>query len=88
LSGGRSMVDPAQAEPVIERLRAQKPIPPLNDHEQQLLTYVLDGLTNSEIADRLGMDVGQLGTDVAALIRRITSQAPTGPDSPGKHRRT
>ena len=46
LSGGLSMIDPALAEPVIGRLKAQKPIPPLNDHEQQVLAHVLDGLTD------------------------------------------
>ena len=76
LSGGRSMIDPALAEPVIGRLKAQMPIPPLNDHEQQVLAHVLDGLTNREIADRMGMDVEPMGTEIAALIGRITSPAP------------
>ena len=93
LSSGRSMIDPALAVPVIERLRSQVPIPPLDGHEQQVLAYVLEGLTNREIADRMGTDVGPTGTDVAALIRRITGSVPEqgqplGPDSPGKHRRS
>ena len=93
LSGGRSMIDPALAEPVIERLRSQVPIPPLDDHEQRVLAHVLDGLTNREIADRLGMDVESIGTQAAALIGRITSPAPeqghvASQDSPGKHRRS
>jgi DNA-binding NarL/FixJ family response regulator len=91
LSGGRSMIDPVLAEPVVQRLRSQVPIPPLNDHEQRVLAYVLEGLTNREIADRMGMEVGPMGTDVAALIGRITSPAPaqgTSGDPPGKHRRS
>ena len=93
LGRGRSMILPALAEPVIERLRSQVPIPPLDDHEQRVLAHVLDGLTNREIADRLGMDVESIGTEVAALIRRITSPAPeqghvASQDSPGKHRRS
>ena len=93
LSGGRSMIDPALAGPVVERLRSQVPIPPLDDHEQRVLGYVLDGLTDGEIADRTGMDVGRAGTEVATLIRRITSPAPaqghpTTPSQPGKHRRS
>jgi DNA-binding NarL/FixJ family response regulator len=92
LGVGRSMIDPALAEPVIARLKAQKPIPPLNDHEQRVLGYVLEGLTNREIADRMEMDVGPLGTDIAALIGRITNPAPqqglpASPGAPGKHRR-
>ena len=93
LSGGRSMIDPAQAEPVIQRLKSQIPIPPLNDHEQHVLAYVLEGLTDREIADRMGVDVQPMGTDIAALIGRITSPAPvqgrpTSQDSPGRHRRS
>jgi DNA-binding NarL/FixJ family response regulator len=93
LSGGRSMIDSALARPVIERLRSQVPIPPLDDHEQRVLGYVLEGLTDSEIADRTGVDVGRTGIDVATLIGRITSPAPvqghpTIPSSPGKHRRS
>ena len=90
LGGGRSMIDPALAEPVIARLRSQVPIPPLTDDEQQLLALVLDGLTNRDIADRLGTDVSAVGSDVTALIGRITGSAPesSGPDAPGRHRRS
>ena len=93
LGGGRSMIDPALAGPVVERLRSQVPIPPLNDHEQRALAYVLEGLTDQEIAERMGMDVGPMGADIAALIGRVTGSAPeqgrpTSQDSPGKHRRT
>ena len=90
LGGGRSLIDPALAEPVIARLRSQVPIPPLTDYEQQLLAHVLDGLTNRDIAERLGTDVSAVGPDVAALIGRITGSAPdsSGPDTPGRHRRS
>ena len=41
----------------------------------------------------MGMDVGPMGADIAALIGRVTGSAPeqgrpTSQDSPGKHRRT
>ena len=93
LNGGRSMIDPALAEPVIRRLRSQTPIPPLSDREQEVLALILDGLTDREIADRMGTDVDPLGTDIAALIGRITGSAPeqgrpTSQDSPGRHRRS
>jgi two-component system response regulator DevR len=93
LGSGRSMIDPALAEPVIARLKSQIPIPPLTDHEQQVLAYVLEGLTNREIAERMRMDVGPMGADIAALISRITSPAPEQgqPPSqgfPGRHRRS
>ena len=76
LAGGRSMIDPALAEQAIAQLKSLIPIPPLTDHEQQVLAYVLEGLTNSEIADRMRTDVGPMGADIAALITRITSPAP------------
>ena len=93
LGGGRSMIDPALAEPVIEQLKSQIPIPPLTDHEHQVLAYVLEGLTNREIADRMRMDVGPMGADIAALISRITSSAPEQGQPPsqgllGRHRRS
>jgi DNA-binding NarL/FixJ family response regulator len=93
LGAGRSMIDPASAEPVIAELKAQVPIPPLSDVEEQVLGHVLEGLTNSEIADRMGMDVEPMGADVAALISRITGSAPEQGQSPsqglpGKHRRS
>jgi DNA-binding NarL/FixJ family response regulator len=93
LGGGRSMIDPALAGPVMERLRSQIPIPPLSDHEQRALAHVLEGLTDQEIADRMGMDVATVSADVAALIARVTGsgsqqEGPVGQDPPGKHRRT
>jgi two-component system, NarL family, response regulator DevR len=91
LAGGRAMIDPALAEQVIAQLKSQIPIPPLTEHEQQVLAYVLEGLTNSEIADRMGLDVAPMGADIAALISRLTSPAPEQgqPPSrglPGRHR--
>jgi len=91
LGGGRTMIDPALAEQVIARLKSLIPIPPLTDHEQQVLAYVLEGLTNSEIADRMRVDVGPMGADIAALITRITSPAsqqgqPPSQGLPGRHR--
>jgi two-component system, NarL family, response regulator DevR len=92
LGAGRSMIDPALAEPVVRRLASQLPALSLTDHEQQVLEMVLEGLTDREIADRTGADVDDTGISVAALIGRITDSSPgqghpTGLDAPGKHRR-
>jgi DNA-binding NarL/FixJ family response regulator len=86
------MIDPALAESAIRQLTSQAASPPLTDHEQELLAHVLGGLTNSEIADRMGTDVGAAGAEVAALIGRVRSSGPGPghppvPDSPGRHRR-
>jgi two-component system, NarL family, response regulator DevR len=92
LGEGRSMIDPALAESAIRQLTSQAASPPLTDHEQELLTHVLGGLTNREIANRMGTDVGAAGAEVAALIGRVRSSGPGPghppvPDSPGRHRR-
>ena len=93
LGGGRSMIDPALAEPVIRQLKSQTHLPPLNGRDQRILEYVLDGLTDREIAERMDTDVGAMGTEVAILIARITRSAPervqpADHGSPGKHRRS
>jgi two-component system, NarL family, response regulator DevR len=92
LGEGRSTIDPALAEAAILQLRSQETSPPLTDQERAVLAHVLDGLTNREIADRTGTDVGSVGAEVAALIGRVRSSSPgsgqpTVHDSPGRHRR-
>jgi two-component system response regulator DevR len=92
LGAGRPMIDSALAEPVVRQLKSQIPALSLDDHGQQVLAWVIEGLTDSEIAERTGTDVAHTGTEVAALIGRITSSTPgqghpTSPASPGKHRR-
>ncbi len=82
LGGGRSMIDPALAEPVTQQLWSQHAVPPLTDREQALLGLVLDGLTNGEIAAHTGTDLASMRAEVAALVGRVTSQG-----SSGKHRK-
>jgi two-component system response regulator DevR len=93
LGEGRSMIDPALADSAIRQLRSQTAAPPLTDREQQLLAAVLDGLTNAEIADRMGSDLAATSAEVARLIGRVRSASPgpghpTVPGSPGRHRRS
>ena len=47
LGGGRSMTDPALAEPVVSRLRSQLDTLSLTEHEREVLGHVLDGRTDA-----------------------------------------
>jgi len=76
----RSLMDQAMAQRVNDQLRSQIPTLGLSDDEEQILTDVLDGRSDGEIAERLGADVEQTSRTVAALIDRFTSASP-------KHRR-
>lgn len=91
VGGGRSIVDPALAEPVVSRLRSRLSELSLSEHEQQVLGLVLDGRTDGEIAAHLGTDLDLVAPEVAALVGRLTAWAepvpPVGQESPGRHRR-
>lgn len=91
VGGGRSIVDPALAQPVVSRLRSRLSELSLGEHEQQVLGFVLDGRTDGEIAERTGADLDVVGPEVAELVGRLTTWAepvpPVGQESPGRHRR-
>jgi two-component system response regulator DevR len=91
VGGGRSIVDPALAGPVVSRLRTRLSELSLSEHEQQVLGFVLDGRTDGEIAEHTGTDLDVVGPEVAALVGRLTAWAepvpPVGQESPGRHRR-
>lgn len=74
LGGGRPMIDTAMAERVRGQLRTQVSALALGDDEQQVLSDVVEGRTDSEIARRRGTDLEQTSTTVAALIGKLTSQ--------------
>ena len=82
LGGGRSLIDPALAEPVVRHLTSKTLDPPLTDREEHLLGHVLEGLTDSQIAEHVGEDAGATSAEVAALVARFM-----GTDASGKHRR-
>jgi two-component system, NarL family, response regulator DevR len=68
----RSMIDTAVADRVRAQLHSQLSALGLPDHEQRLLAEVVDGRTDSEIAEHLGADVAETGRTVASLITRLT----------------
>jgi two-component system response regulator DevR len=74
---GRSLLDAGTVERVtgrlMERLKYLRPAP--TDYEQQVMTHVLEGLTNQQIADRLDVAEEQVGADVGDLIERLSAPA-------------
>jgi two-component system, NarL family, response regulator DevR len=75
LGTGRPMIDTAMAERVRGQLSSRVSALALDDDEQQILTDVVDGLTDSEIARRQGTTLEQTSETVAAMIGRLTSQS-------------
>ena len=93
VGAGKSLIDQDQQERVVARLRAD-----LGDArssglaaaERDLLSRLLDGATDAEIADRTGQSPESIGGSVAALVQALTGVgASPGPPAPGdgKHRR-
>jgi two-component system response regulator DevR len=90
LGAGRSLIDPGLAGPVAGRLRTRLAGLALTDHERQVLTQVIDGDSDSDIAARTGVGLDVVSAEVAALIRRLIGWSPddghpSGPE-PGRHR--
>jgi DNA-binding NarL/FixJ family response regulator len=69
---GRALIDPVTVARVtadfLERLDRVRPS--LTDDERQILRHVADGLTDAEIAERMGVDEQPLHQTVAALVER------------------
>ena len=52
-------------------MREAKLLAALSYREQQILSHVSKGLTNKEIADRLGLTVGTIKHDVTQLFKKM-----------------
>jgi DNA-binding NarL/FixJ family response regulator len=94
VGAGRSMIDPTTSEQVSKQLmRAVDELqPPLGSGEKQLLTRVVEGLTNSQIAESQGTTVDAASAEVTRLIERVMAPVPPrledpGSFAPGRHRR-
>jgi two-component system, NarL family, response regulator DevR len=74
LGSGRPMIDTTMAERVRAQLRSRVDDLGLGDDEREVLTEVVDGQTDSEIAERRGADLEQTSATVATLVGRLTSQ--------------
>lgn len=92
VGSGRSLIDPAAAERVSQELLASELRPPLVDDEREVLTHVLGGLTDAQIAERMGISAERASPEITSLVARIfqpgngdgPAQEPT---APGRHRR-
>lgn len=74
LGSGRPMIDSTMAERVRDQLRSQVSALAVSDDEQQILHDVVDGQTDSQIAERRGTDLGETSTTVAGLVGKLVSQ--------------
>jgi two-component system response regulator DevR len=81
---GRPLMEPRSVERAKRQLLEDvgRANPPLTVHESTLLTLVLEGLTDRQIADRTGRPLDQLGPDVSSLIDRVTNLPHRSPQAP------
>ena len=94
VGAGKSLIDPATRDRVSGQLvrGIDELEPPLNPHERGILIQVLDGLTNAQVAGRLGLSVEAAAADINALIERVMRpefpmRAAPRSAHPGRHRR-
>jgi two-component system, NarL family, response regulator DevR len=73
LGSGRPMIDSTMAQRVRAQLRSRIDDLGLDDHERGVLSEVVDGQTDSEIAGLRGTDLEQTTATVAALVGRLTN---------------
>jgi len=68
----RSLFDSATTDRVRDQLKWQVSSLDLADDDRQILTDVVEGLTDSEIAERTGAELGETSERTAELIGRLT----------------
>ncbi|GAB7045208.1 response regulator transcription factor [Catenuloplanes indicus JCM 9534] len=80
IAGGEALLDPAVTGRLIEAFAAgvtpspavERPeLAALTPREREVLTLIAEGLSNAEIAARLGVGVGTVKTHVNALLTKI-----------------
>lgn len=95
LAAGRRLIGDdlmAQATSAL-RDRGRSLVPQLTDHETAILDAMIDGLTDSQLADALGLDLAAAQAHTAGLIDRMlfpvagSTDAGMDPPTGGKHRR-
>jgi DNA-binding NarL/FixJ family response regulator len=92
---GRSLIDPATAERVTRQIMTvlDEFHPALTEYEREVLAHVAGGLTNHQVAERMGMSLERVATDITALVARMPGavagqRSVSDPAPGGKHRRT
>ncbi len=74
IAAGRRLIDPALARRVTEQLRGAPEDPAyasLGLREQQILALIADGLTNRQIAERLGLAEKTVKNYVSSLLAKL-----------------
>lgn len=81
VKAGRSMLDPAVTERVMQRLRAGKEQDPrlagLTERERDILNLITDGLTNRQIGERLFLAEKTVKNYVSGLLAKLGMQRRT-----------
>lgn len=80
VGAGRQLLDTRLVEGATRQIRndMKRADPPLTEYQSTLLSYILDGYTNQEVADRSGKPLSVVGADVSSLVDRLIS-SPHGP---------
>ena len=90
IGAGMPLLDPASARRIKEDLavRADGLQPPLTVRQADVLSLVLDGKTDQQVADALDDQMASVRDDVALLMARLTTSPNLVDWRPtGKHRR-
>lgn len=93
LAAGKPVIDPATVARLRQQILADIDAlsPPPTEYEREILAHVVDGDTNRQVADRMGLAPETVAADIMALVERVTrplSRGGAGPSAPpGKHRR-
>ena len=95
VGAGKSLIEPDTLERVSRQMLAamDELRPRLTDDELQVLSEVIDGHTDAQIAERSGVPLDAATAQVSALVARLTDPMSPGFPAPGsaqagKHRRS
>jgi two-component system response regulator DevR len=91
VGAGRSLIDPGTLDRVSRQLSGgmDEVRPPLTRAERQVLTQVVEGLTDTQIAERMEVPVEAAAEQVSSLVERImgSRSSTSGSVHTGRHRR-
>ena len=82
IADGDTVIDPTIVSRMIGRQRRQGPLANLTSREQEVLSLVAEGLTNSAIAERIFLSERTVEAHVTQIFQKLQLEA-----SPDQHRR-
>ena len=81
IAAGKSLLDPAVTERVLDRIRQGDPVDPrlasLSQREREILDLIADGLTNRQIGERLFLAEKTVKNHVSGLLAKLGMQRRT-----------